>query len=326
MNLPEAGPARAGAGGATAAVRNLLIMHSPEAQHISDWETVKRNIGERAPDIEVRIATNGQPNSVTRRWQVTRPSLVFSPLRLIGYLPRGGTIYAGRPMSKFEELGRLIGAGLPVPKMVELTSALVLPPASFGEFVVVKPEFSYRGRGARIVRAEKLPALFRQLTQGGSDRMIVQRYVENLDEDGRQYEFRVLTMFCRPLYAVRKTATTPRRPLAELAADPAATINVNAATGLARRMIDDPDVLAFAARVAAALPEQPVLGLDIVRDRRTGELHILETNPSGHVWHFSSGSSREQADSVHRAARYDQFNGLSLAADLLIAKTREEAR
>src|ERR1041384_1722287 len=95
---------------------NLLIMHSPGAQHISDWQAVKAMIGERAPELEVRIGTNGQPNSVTRRWQVTRPSLFFSPLPLIGYVPRGGTIYAGRPMSKFEEMNRLVGAGLPVPR------------------------------------------------------------------------------------------------------------------------------------------------------------------------------------------------------------------
>ena len=305
--------------------RNLLILHSPNSQHISDWQTVKQTINQRAPDIDVRIGTNGQPNSIARRWQITRPSLVFSPIRLIDYAPRGGTIYAGRPMGKLEELGRLIGAGLPVPKVMELMPTTALSPDIWGEFVVVKPKSSYRGEGVRLVRTEKVPALYDEMSFGGRMRLLVQRYIENLDEEGRQHEFRVLTMFTRPLYSLRRSATKPRRPLAELAADPGAKITVNPADGHARRMADEPDVLALASRVAAALPELPVLGLDILRDRRTGKLHILETNPSGHVWHLSSQLTLERIDAEHRAARYNQFGALSLAADLLIAKTREEA-
>src|SRR5205814_7145994 len=142
-----------------------------------------------------------------------------------------------------EELGRLIRAGLPVPRMTELLPALVLAPATWGEFVVVKPELSYRALGIRLVRTDSLASRYAELSQGGRERMIVQSYVENLDDEGRQHEFRVLTMFGRPLYAVRKSATGPRRPLAELAADPAAKINVNAADGSTRRTSDDPDVL-----------------------------------------------------------------------------------
>src|SRR5262249_39260748 len=206
---------------------NLLIMHSPGAQHISDWQAVKTIIGERAPDVEVRIGTNGQPNSVTRRWQVTRRSLVFSPLRLIGYVPRGGAIYAGRPMSKFEEMDRLIGANLPVPMLTELSPDLALPPGLWGEFVIVKPDLSYRGKGVRMVHTDGLASRYNELPSGGRTRMIVQTYVDNRDEQGRQTEFRVLTMFGRVLYAMLRRSAKPRRPLGDIAADPAAKIIIN---------------------------------------------------------------------------------------------------
>jgi hypothetical protein len=305
--------------------RNLLIMHSPQAQHISDWQTVKALINERAPDIEVRIATNGQPNSVTRRWQVTRPSLVFSPIWLVDYVPRGGTIYAGRPMSKFEELGRLIKAGLPVPRTVELSPSLVLSPAIWGDYVVVKPDRSSRGKGVRLVATKTLSSLYRELSADGSARIIVQAYVDHLDHEGRQQEFRVLTMFGRPLYAMLRRSTRPRPPLAALAADPQAKITINPQDGQESEMVADPDLLAFATRVASALPELPVLGLDILRENTTGSFHILETNPSGHVWHLSSRLTIERIEPKVRAARYSQFNALSLAADLLIERTRSEA-
>jgi hypothetical protein len=96
-------------------VRNLLIVHTPIAQDISDWVEVKRRIEARASDIEVRIGNNEAANSVTRRWQVSRPSLVFSPVPLLAYQPRGGTVYAGRALSKLEQTERLARHGLPVP-------------------------------------------------------------------------------------------------------------------------------------------------------------------------------------------------------------------
>jgi len=60
--------------------RNLLILQSTWEQDPSDWITIQHRIEREAPDIEVRIANNGSANSVTARWQVRRPSLVFSPI------------------------------------------------------------------------------------------------------------------------------------------------------------------------------------------------------------------------------------------------------
>jgi hypothetical protein len=87
--------------------RNLLIVHSPGSQDISDWIQVKQQIEQQAPDIEARIANNFAPNSVTRRWQITRPSLVFAASHLAVFQPKGGTLYVGRPMPKSEQIARL---------------------------------------------------------------------------------------------------------------------------------------------------------------------------------------------------------------------------
>src|ERR1700682_4781354 len=70
--------------------RNLLIVQTAPEQNASDWIAIKQRIERNAPDIEVRIADNRHRNSVTARWQVRRPSLVFSPVRLIDFVPRGG--------------------------------------------------------------------------------------------------------------------------------------------------------------------------------------------------------------------------------------------
>ena len=93
--------------------RNLLIVQTAPEQDPSDWIAIKQRIELDASDIEVRFADNKQRNPVTARWQVRRPSLVFSPVRLFEYVPRGGAVYCGHILGKDEQLRRLSSIGIP---------------------------------------------------------------------------------------------------------------------------------------------------------------------------------------------------------------------
>src|SRR5258708_39309845 len=92
--------------------RNLLIVQTADEQDPSDWIGIKQRIERNAPDIEVRIADNtyrksaievgesgisshSQRNALAAIWQIQRPSLVFSPVRLMDFVPRGGAVYFG---------------------------------------------------------------------------------------------------------------------------------------------------------------------------------------------------------------------------------------
>ncbi|MEE8106062.1 MAG: hypothetical protein V3T86_11055 [Planctomycetota bacterium] len=90
-------------------------------------------------------------------------------------------------------------------------------------------------------------------------------------------------------------------------------------------LIDDPDILAVARKAAAAMPEIPLHGIDLVRDIDTGEIFVLEVNPRGWTWHFSSktGKLTQRKSNIDFAA---QFDGLRKAAEVLIRVTREHAR
>jgi hypothetical protein len=68
----------------------------------------------------------------------------------------------------------------------------------------------------------------------------------------------------------------------------------------------------------------PCLGLDIVRQRTTGELFVLETNPGGNVWHLSSALGMLYAEKYRRKL-YNQFGALEIVADRLIERARQEA-
>jgi hypothetical protein len=307
--------------------RNLLILHTPPDQALSDWEAVQRKVRERAPDIDVRIGSNVEPDEAVRQWQVTRPSLVFSPIHLVRYRPPGGKVYAGHNFpDKMRETDILAAAGLPVPESRILTRALFLNPATWGEYTVVKPNIhASLGVNIRLVRTDSIALRYTELSLNEQRQMIVQRFVDSVDEKNRVFCHRVLTLFGRPVSAVTMRWKRPRRPLAEIAADPVGGIaSQHWAEKKEREKFNEPDVLALASRTAGALPDIPCLGVDIIRERGSGALFVLETNPGGNTWHFSSTYGM-RAETKDRKKSYDQFKVLDVAAETLIEKTRTEA-
>jgi hypothetical protein len=309
----------------TAPIRNLLIVQTEPEQGPADWTAIKAIIERKAPDIEVRIAINGQPNSSTARWQVKRPSLVFSPTRLLEFSPRGGAVYCGHLFGKAEQLRRLSSIGISTPRTAEFYRQRTFSPDQWGEYVIVKPNGANSGAGIKLVRTEELGARFEELTADTTDQLLVETYIDH-SEDGYPTEYRVLSLFGRALYCSRNRWGNQRAPLSEIAADPLGVIASNStASGRIRSVCNDPEVISLGQLAHKAFPECPVIGVDIVRDIHSGKLHVLEVNPHGAVWHFSSTLGKKM-DPGHVRDLYAQFNALELAADLLIERTRAEAR
>ncbi len=302
--------------------KNLLLIHSPVYQGIEDFIEIQRRIGELAPDIDVRIATNGQRQSVTARWQVSRPSLVFSPIEVVEYQPRGGAVFAGKRLSKFEQVERLSSIGVQAPPTAVLKPDFASP-RSWGEFLVVKPNYGGQGRNVRLVRARDLRARYAEITVNGTREYIAQPYIDH-SVDGYPTEHRVLVLFGRALYCARNRRGSKLPPLEKIADDPAETIASNAKIygPRVRAVCDDPEIVALAERAHLAFPELPVLGVDVLRTD-SGKLFAMEVN-SGDVWHLSSRLAGTFSRD-HVRDLYAQFGALERAADALIEKTRSSA-
>src|SRR5262249_53586053 len=103
-----------------------------------------------------------------------------------------------------------------------------------------------------------------------------------------------------------------------------------------RRLVIDEDAIRLAGAVHKAFGSIPILGMDILRDHITGELYVLETNPGGNTWIFSSelgvGTRTSigaaiavggDADARGRLALIEQFGAFDIVARDLVAKTRE---
>jgi hypothetical protein len=199
---------------------NLVLVHSEGWQDISGFETIKAIIEDAAPDIEVFIASNDIRSSLTRKRAATRPTLVFSPIRLLAFRPDRGKIYQGQPMSKLKEMQRLAAAGLPVPKFEEIRPGAVLSVEDFGPFVVVKPSdaFASWGQGIELRRTREVqyraPDDFPEGHPGRKAPMVAQKFINC----GKAMTCRVLTLFGATLLTYCRQSTR------DLALDPAKAV------------------------------------------------------------------------------------------------------
>jgi hypothetical protein len=306
--------------------RNLLIMHTPLAQDLSDWVEIKRHIEKTASDIEVRIGTNSTPNLAMRRWQVSRPSLIFSPFELNVYRAEGGTVYSGRIINKLDQMERLASQGVAVPLSSKLTPHLALNPSHWGRYAIVKPMVGGHGENVYLVETRNVAARYAELTLNGTREMLIQPYIEHA-ENGYPTIYRVMTLFGKALYSARNSWAIPRMAtLEEIANDSKGIIASNSTQiGRARTIWNDVEIISLAERAHLAFREIPVLGVDVLRDAESKRLFILEVNPRGDTWHLSSSWSKKSYTEQYTRALYAQFGALERAAQLLIEKTRAEA-
>jgi hypothetical protein len=307
-------------------IRNLLILHTVGAQDVADWKAIQEKIRNKAPDIDVRIADSERPNPITRKWQIRWPSLVFCPTHSPHYRPLGGTLIAGKRMSKLEQLERFDAAGLPTPRTILFSHGMSFDPGEWGDYVVTKPIHGSHGANIRLARLSEVAELARDWRPHLGSGVVIQAFIDHTDATGHLSDYRIVTMLGRPLMVQQRRLVTPRPSLETMLKESPFGIAMNRVSHRrTRAYVDAPDVYAFAEKIAAAFPDVACLGIDIIRERETGKLYVLEVNPGGNVWQFSSDFTKKFWPPEDRAGAYDQFDALELAADLLIERTRREA-
>jgi hypothetical protein len=311
--------------------RTLILVNHVNRQRRQDFQEIKENIEVLAPEIDVQIFEVGESISELdeRAWQ--RPCLVVSFGAPLGFRPKRGLVYCCRPIPKFQQLEKLNKAGIPVPLSALLKFGAALNKDFWGPLVVLKPTTpGFMSKGAVfLMRTERVAELAEVVFPKGhpSRRLpvLVQRFV---DTGNLPSYYRTLTLFGEPLYCRKGYTAEPRPPLD--ASDEVllkAKVATNALFG-ERHAANDPDVLRLARQAYAAMPAIPLQGVDIIREEATGRLFVLEVNPGGNTWHFSSQHTQhfqQFAGATSRAERIAQFGAWDVAARILITKTLKEA-
>ncbi len=305
--------------------RNLVLVHSEGWQDVGDFHAIKTHVEKMAPDIAVFIASNNIRSSLTRKKAAHRPTLVFSPIRLLSFRPDRGKVYQGQPMSKLTEMQRLVTAGMPVPAFEEIRPETALSSKVYGPYVVIKPTFDLAswGQGIELRRTEAVR--FRPRSDYPLDHpghygpMVAQRFIDC----GRAMICRVLTLFGTPLLTYVWEAPHP------LALDPERDSYdqgdfMPTQPDNIKYITHDPDILALAAAAYLAMPDVALQGCDILRDK-TGNLHLLEINPGGGTWMFSSPRAPFYREGLGIDDLTAEFDAFRTCARVLIEKTRAEA-
>ena len=309
------------------ATRNLVLVHEPFIQDRADLVAIARVIHELAPDIEVFVASNDTPSSTTRKQSSRRPALVYSPTELRSFQPLRGKIYAGCLIAKHVQLQRMSEAGIPVPNFAVLSGDYELDPDSFGPIAILKPSgWSSHGHGTVMVRTALMAGLrWRRhpvVCAAGDTPMMIQRFI---DTGQHPSHYRILTLFGEPIFGFRAISTIPRPDFD--ASDEVLEAGPLMAKHGQRHLIVpvEQEVLDLARRTFDAIPATALHGCDIIRDKDTGKLFVLEINPGGNTWSFSSAWAPLLRRELNMPDLSAQFDAWTTCARVLVERTRSEA-
>jgi len=306
---------------------NLILVNQSEKQSPEDFEEIRSHINAKAGDVGVHIV-----DTKARDWPIAEEVSRF-PTATVSFLPirhfksPRGPVFQGHEFRKSDQYVRLREIGVGVPDWEVIAPDTRLDPDRWGPYVVVKPELGRKGAEVRIKKTSKVrykaPEDFPDTHPGRKAPMLAQRFVYTGPWASC---YRVVTLFGNALLCwhceIDHTypALNARYGFGEQGG---VTVVSNKKTSTYRLGFDR-DVIALAEAGHAAFPEQPLLGTDIVRDHETGALFVLECNPRGDTWMFSSYTGTE-IQKAHNIDFRTQFGGLPRAADVLMEETRRRA-
>lgn len=326
------------------AERNLIIIHrGPE--YAQDFAEIAQKIAAIDPAITVFSvddrAVQVMPDGA---WEL--PTLTVALTNSFKAEIRRGPVLANQPIHKPGQHRIFVQAGIPTPPAMRFVPGMKIDPIMFGDFVVIKPtspNIASYGRGIQLFRRRRLETMTIQdfpadhLIHRDLNGYLVQRYV---DTGPHLPLYRIVTLFGTPLYMWLGREKVPQPPPGDSDAE-IESYRITSNNGNFREIVLEAEgpILDLATRAGLAFPTIPVLGVDIIRDCRTEKLYVLECNPGGNVWHFSSrlgagvrkrlgGETRvgaKKAEVMGRRKLIDQLGAFDRAAEVLVRKVRELA-
>ena len=308
--------------------KNLLLAVGYPRCDPADFRDIALRMAMAAPDVRVQVFHPAKYSEVPYdTWKI--PTLLINlmlsqPL----VLPRGAQLLS-RQLSKLQQDEMFRLGGINAPKIARYEIGMSLEPEVWGEFVLMKPmplHMTSKGKSIQVFRTSRLAAMsagdFPPAHLVHTTPMLIQTFI---DSGPFPQKYRALTLCGEVLYIAEDTCGTRRPDFS--APDEKIEAGIYHANGASIDYGDYPDIHEFARRMAAAFPSIPLLGCDIIRDAQSGELHALEVNAGGNVWHFSSKMMAEGRARKPEALKkvHAQYGAFDVAAKALIRATRRMA-
>jgi hypothetical protein len=292
----------------------LLLKYWVEDMHELLPDVIKE-LKEIGPEHRYRLVHDVKPSLKHMLWSLGKSSAVISFRPIDKFKPNWAQVWQQEWITKAEEYKRMEAFGIPVPKWVLVTKDHMPDLSEFSDFVVVKPASGAFGAMVRVLKKIRVQWQSFEIKKNNtvSDQMIVQEFIHTGPWPST---YRVGTCFGEPYYTWRVTADKSREPFDETQTGKefftGKTI-VSTSKGCVKDKEVPEEVLEFAKNVHRAFPNIPLLGIDIVRDYKTGKLYVIEVNASGGHFHLTTDLHRSTMDEFGFNLR-EQFGGVKAVA------------
>ena len=300
----------------------LAICCRPENHN--DFVAIGKRIIRKAPEIAVVIKpVFYHPNELD-------PALENFPLLNL-YLvnppkvvpSRGKTLFVER-IDKFEQIKQYSAAGIATPKTIEYELGQPINKNDWGEHVFIKPRKGSFSENSFLIPTKyilDIKPYFEEVAK--KEKFILQQFINT---GVNAISYRVLNFFAEALSFISLTCPKPiylPNNLDEAFNNNTVQTNLENANAI-RKFEYDNEILNFSKKTFNVFNEKPIQGTDILVDKKTNKLLVLEANLGGNSWVFTKedwGAYKQ----LGRSALLQQFNAFDIAADVLIKKTEELA-
>lgn len=318
--------------------RQLILVIQPGLQRVPDFFDIAREIAKQAPDIVTHILTHEHSAADVPPQNWDHPTLTVSFNWTGKFIPRRGRVLKNRQIKKLDQYARFKACGIATPHTERFQYEKVYDDSLFGQFAVLKIlplNLTSTGKSIQLFRTASLSML--KPSDLPADHFmrkapsLVQQFI---DTGRRPHYYRVLTVFGEPVLWMRVFSpieqgdlTAGDLNLSSAIVDPRSVASSESNPLRDRLSYDVPeDVLNFGRHVFQAFPDVPLQACDIMREKDTGELYVIEINAGGNTWDFSSNRvAKGVALLGGRDALVKEFDPRPKAAKALVAAVRNFA-
>ena len=316
--------------------KNLILVANPRGMDPKDFEEIAEIVSRDNKQLNVFAVTVDQPASIIADKFWRNPTLTISFGETGQFKPPRGILLQNRPIHKYQQYVQFCLAGVNTPRTANYERERAYEASDWGEFCIIKPaDLGKMGKGGnvRLQRTARLasfdPAQYPEEHAFRKSGLLVQSFVDT----GRcPINWRVLTLLGEPLYCFKSICPVERPPLdapdevieAAIVEPKHPNIKEKFDYNDIRSFEADPEVLAFARQVNRAFPRIPLQGCDIIRDAATGKLYVLEVNPGGNTWHFSSPLFARQREILGGKDVFKRQLGAFAAAARVLAQRADQ--
>ena len=304
----------------------LIVVHRDEST--KDFEEIARRIRKLDPTIGVVMISEILTSKMIPSEFLRLPMLVIYLINPPPTKFKVATKLAVKEMHKIDENEHFKKHGLPCLPMERFRWGMELDQAIYGDWVVLKPEYmTSNGKDVNMVPTSELSKLkvqdFHINHLIHQDSYLVQKFIKT-GENSNFY--RVLVFLDEILVSYRPELNSSYPNTLDLKKLLDTSISPVGRTDRKIHLEINEEVNALAKLVASTFTDNPLWGVDIIRDQQTGKLYVLEVNLGGNTWGFSNAPGQKLRSMVGIKNMVLQYNAWDRAAEALVRKTHELAK